>query len=107
MREAGHRPHDERLDEAGRLDRGDELLEEFGSGLAARRLESRSNRFNRDRAEALAIEAAGMRVQERLQLVGLARASTHGASLPQKRVHRTLGPRCPAARGRVILPCTK
>src|SRR5580704_15411359 len=46
MREPGHRPHDEGLDEAGGLDRRDEFLEELGSRLATRRLKSGANRLN-------------------------------------------------------------
>src|SRR5580704_12099874 len=80
MREAGHRPHNERLDETGGLDRCDEFLEELGPRLAARRLKSGANRLNGDGARrTLSIEATGMDVQERLQLAHPARVCTHGA----------------------------
>src|ERR1700733_4671532 len=56
MREAGYRPHDEGLNEAGGLDRGDKFLEKLGLGLAPGRPKAGANRLDRDRADTLPIE---------------------------------------------------
>src|SRR5258708_13228733 len=69
MREAGHGPYDGGLDEPAGLHRTHDLLEEFGPRRATRRVKSGANRLDRDGAcRTLSIEAAGMDVQERLQL---------------------------------------